>query len=208
MLWPFNQFNSKITVLVKVGQPTGYFCFPTSLFQACVCVTPGSFMRSVSGQIPDCSTLWRVPLECRLKSQGVQPVPEARVRMRICFSCPQSLLLQSMSSHWLQGRINPLMLKWVCVNPIQCLPGRQDIFQSQGLSWEGYGGGHEESPDWMFTVIPQRRSDGNPVSCMSNVYFVLGSSQSRSPLRITWHQREAVALMDYMWEAVIKIFFS
>lgn len=29
-----------------MGKPTGYFGFPTSQFQACVCVTPGNFMQA------------------------------------------------------------------------------------------------------------------------------------------------------------------
>lgn len=128
-----------------------------SQFQSCVCVTPGNFMQAYVWA--DSRTLWEVPLECKLKCHGVQHVLEAGIRMRTCFSCPQSLLLQSVSSHWLQRKIIPCVEEGLCEPHLVPSCEAAHISVTRTVSWEGFGRGNEESPDWTFIVIPQRGSD-------------------------------------------------
>lgn len=117
-----------------------------------------------------------------------------------CFSCPQWLPLQSMSSHWLQRRIHTLTLKWVCVNPPSPFLGGRTSSSHRDWVLGGLWRRPWRIPWLNFYSHSSERKWWKPCFCINSVCVVLGSFQSRPPLHFKWHQREAVALMDYMWE--------
>lgn len=113
----------------------------------------------MSGQIPVCSNLWKVPLECGLKSHRVQHVFEAWVRMRTCFSCHFYFTLCPFVD--CKGRLSLYAEMSLCEHHLgpSREAGRKSVTRT--VSWQRYGGGDEETSHWTFTVIPHRGSDGN-----------------------------------------------
>lgn len=184
-----------------MGKPVVYFGFPTSQFQACVCVTPGNVIQAY---------VWA---DSSLQ-HFVKGASGMHAEISYSSACPWSKgqnesLLQLSSVTFTAVCVQPLVTKEdqspyaeVSLCEPHLVPSWEagHLWVTRTVSQESY----EESPDWTFTVIPQRGSGGNPVSCMNSVCVVLGSSQSRPPLHMKWHQTEAVALIDYMWEGEMK----
>lgn len=151
----------------------------------------------MSGGIPVCSTLWKLPLGSRLKSHRVQTVFEVWVRVGTCFRC-QSLSASAYARSLMTKEDYLLMLKWVCVKHHLVLSweaGHSSVTRT--VSWERYGGGNEETSYWTFTVIPWRGSNGNSPFLLWTMCMLCLVPLSPVPhFCIKWHQRKAVALLD------------
>lgn len=175
-----------------------------SQFQSCVCVTPGNFMQA-----------------CVWADSSLQDFVRGASGMQVEVSwssaCPWSRgqnenLLQLSSVTFTAVCVQPLVTKedyplcWrgsVWTPSSTFLRGRT-YFSHKDCILGGLWKRQWRIPWLNFDSHSSERKWWNSVSSVNSVYVVLASSLSRPPLCIKWHQREAVAQMDYMWEGVTK----